>query len=194
MQLKAIILCAAVAAALNVNLSAAEQPGVPRGWTLAPSTGGSFEVGYDGKEGATYLKSVGDPGQALAALQQSVDPKAFQGKRLMLTAEIKASEHAIGGELYIRAKSQSGTSSGASWDAQTDWTTVKVQLLRGMEQPLDSLDFGVVLQGKGEVWMRNLRLETLSDAVVIKADNMPLHESFAVPPAQAKPVNLELRP
>jgi hypothetical protein len=192
MQIKAIVLCAAVAAALNLPLSAAEQSGVPKGWTATDNVGKQFEVGYDSREGAVYLRSVGDPGDAKAALTQSIDPRPYTSKMLILTAEVRADE-SVRGEVFVRERLGKSTASAASWKGGHDWTTVRVQVLRAFDKPQDTLDFGFVLQGKGRMWMRNIQI---TDQVprTEKVDNIPMHESIPVVAALPKPVNLELRP
>jgi hypothetical protein len=193
MQLKALLLCAAVAAALNIDLSAAEQSGVPHGWTATPNVGKQFEVGFDAKEGATYVRSVGDPGRAMGGIMQAISAKPFVGKDVRLDAEVKAEGDLGRAELYIRAKAGEHSYSGASWKTPKEWTPVSVQLSQATGKEVDTIDFGLLVQGKGRVWLRNLQLKAV-DAEQRAADNTPLHPTIDVPNATDRVVNLELRP
>lgn len=195
MQIKAVILCAAVAAALNIDLSAAErQPGIPSGWTPSAAVGSQFEVGFDQAESATYIRSLGEPGTALGALTQAIDARAYVGKDLVLTMEVKYQAASEGrAEYFLRADGEH-QHSGASWDTSSKaWHEVSMQLGSAIGADTPQLDFGVVMQGKGEVWVRKLAFKAI-DPAVKKANNVPLHGDLPVATANVQPVNLQMQP
>ncbi len=200
MQIKALLLSVVVAGALNVPLAAAERPGIPAGWSAAGQVGKQFEVGYDEQEGAVYLRSLGEPGEQLGALTQTIDARPYIRQTLMLSAEVKTEDPKVRAELFMRTVgpkpgTQTGESvnSGAGWNAGKDWTETKVQVGGMVDEQTRSLDFGLVLQGKGKVWIRNVRLVPLGP-VVVQASNMPLHMAIDVAPSVGRAVNLTLRP
>ena len=164
MQIKALLLSVVIAGALNVPLAAAERPGIPAGWSVAGQVGKQFEVGYDEQEGAVYLRSLGEPGEPgeqLGALTQTIDARPYIRQTLMLSAEVKTEDPKVRAELFMRTVgtkpgTQTGESvnSGAGWNAGKDWTETKVQVGGMVDEQTRSLDFGLVLQGKGKVWIQ----------------------------------------
>lgn len=193
MHLKALLACAAVAAAVNLPLGAAEQPGTPPGWTVSAAVGKQYEVGYDPKEGAVYLRSVGDPGRVVGALSQAIDPAAYRHKSVMLSAEVKVDPEPGRVELFLRATGGPDTNSGASWNTPKEWAPITVQMSDGVTDATTALDYGLVIQGRGRVWIRNVQLTVLADGAP-KAHNVPLHFELPAAPVAPRPVNLGLRP
>lgn len=204
MQVKAIALCVLIAAGLNIHLSAAEKAGVPKGWVASEAVGKYYEVGFDTDTDATYLRAIGAGSKALGAISQTVDATPYKLAMVTLTAEVKASPAVKAGsaEIYFRfqgkkgdAKSSSSTSNKFNVNT-TAWQPVQLKMLKDADSKFDTLDFGLILQGTGEVWVRNLKLETTpaEQDKSPEVSTQPLHANLPIGAVSPAAENLGLRP
>lgn len=193
MQIKALIACAAVAAACNFSLAASAEPGTPPGWVATPNIGSQYQLAYEPKIGAYCVQSLADPGKAVGGFSQTVAAKPYWGKNVVFSAEVREEGLEGGAELFLRSQAGGTGRSGAGWRNAAEWERVQVQIGAPLSDQVETLDFGILLKGKGRVCMRNAQLEG-TVAKPAKADNMPLHNEVAIGTAKAAPDNLAVRP
>jgi len=193
MQVQALIACVAVAAACNFTLAAGNQIGTPPGWVATPSVGSQYQIAYDAQAGAYCVQSLADPGKAVGGFSQAVAAKPYSGKNVVFSAEVREEGLEGSAELFLRAQAGGTGRSGAGWRNTAEWNRVQVQIGAPLSDQVETLDFGILLQGKGRVCLRNAQLEG-TVAKPAKADNMPLHNDLAIGTAKAAPENLAIRP
>ncbi|WP_269531559.1 hypothetical protein [Chitinimonas sp. BJYL2] len=196
MQVKALLLCVAVAAALNVNLSAAEQPGVPKGWTLSPDGLAHYQVGYSPAREASYLRAQSAPDKALGALYQAIEaPGNSAGKLLTVEAEVLVEKDATTAMLFFRCRTDKAQPrSFSSVKPSGKWETVKASMISDEQNRIENCDFGLAMLGNGEAWVRNMRFSVTTPKPDHPSRRMPNLSSLPVLVSKAQPENLELRP
>ena len=206
MQLKALAICIATAAVLNVHLSAADEPGVPRGWSTSDTVGSVYAVGYDNAEKATYLRSIGDPGEQKGALFQSVDMKPYLGRTVRASAELRDDSFTGRVEFFLNATGnpkpdgkRNNSFAVSTVEAKPGvWQPVNMVIRYDNDtvNPLILMTVGLAIHGKGGVWMRNVQIVDVTDNKEFQreATNKPISADISSTAPNVSLTNLELRP
>ncbi|HEY9101468.1 hypothetical protein [Chitinimonas sp.] len=193
MQVQALLACAAVAAACNLTLAAAEQTGTPPGWTATPNVGSQYQLAYEPQIGAYCVYSLAEPGKAVGGFSQTIAAAPYHGKNVVFSAEVREEGLEGSAELFLRSQAGGTGRSGAGWRNAAEWSRVQVQIGAPLSDKVETLDFGILLQGKGRICLRNAQLEG-TVAKPAKADNMPLHNEVAIAAPKPAADNLAVRP
>jgi hypothetical protein len=202
MQLKALLVCVAVAGVLNVKLSAADVAGTPHGWTVSDNAVKQYEVGYDYSEQATYIRAVvAQPSQAIS-IAQALDPQAYTGKLLHVTAEVRSDDPNGRFELFVRGTGPSPDGQSNNTLAVTtpkptpgSWQELSINIKMGDKQgELNKLALGFAFQGTGRVWARNVKVNQIQPAQLASLSVDPLSKSAPLPEYKAAPTNFEMVP
>ncbi|MBV8465135.1 MAG: hypothetical protein JO218_04240 [Burkholderiales bacterium] len=202
MQLKALLVCAAVAGALNVKLSAADVAGVPHGWTVSGDGAKQYEVGYDYSEHATYVRgTAGQPAQTMS-LSQALDPQAMKGRLVQISAEVRDDDPNGRLEFYLHGTGPRTDGANNETLAVTttasnpgEWQELHMKLkLSDGEKALTQLALGFAVQGEGRVWMRNVKIEDVKPVDLTSKKNDPLARSLPLPEFKSAPTNFEMAP
>ena len=178
-----------VLVAVGILLPALASSATPAGWFLAGNDPASFQISRDpaatheGKKSAT-LESTRVP-KGFGTLMQSFDAKDYRGKRLRLSAWVKANAVKDWAGVWMRVdgpdmKSLSfdnmqsrpikGTKGWARYDVVLDVPENAVQIA-----------FGILLSGEGKVWIADIAFQPVDKSV-------PVTSSTAMNPA---PKNLD---
>jgi erythromycin esterase len=177
------------------------KPGHPKGWGGGAFGMGEYTFGLDtrgAKQGkaAAFLRAD-KPGNG-ASLTQQVQARAFAGKRVRLSAQVKTKGVATGTGIWLRVDSPDGT---VGFDnmfvrklkGDTDWTAAEVVL--DVHEKATGLAFGIILfAGEGTVWLDDMKLEVVGPDVKVTAEapekpNPPgLENADSLP---EKPTNLD---
>ena len=150
---------------------------LPAGWIRAGSAPADYEMGVDtatrhtGRASA-FLRAIEHQKNpnGFGTLMQMSDPGAYRGKRVRLTAWVKAEK--IDGEswagVWFRVDGERPQTDMLAFDnmqdrpikGTADWTKVAIVL----DVPLEAkgLAFGVLLGGAGQVWMDDLKFEVVA--------------------------------
>lgn len=153
---------------------------IPSGWSscgrFAPD---QFRVGrapdVPGASLAEAIVASGIPSDAFAGLMQSFSAEAYRGKRIRLTAELKA-RGAGAGTIWLRVDPMVGAGPLAfdnmmdrkehgPISGTTDWTERSVVL--DVANDAASLHFGFFLKAPGSVLARAFRIETVDQTVSV---------------------------
>ena len=153
---------------------------LPAGWIRAGSAPADYEMGVD-----TTTRHIGRASAFLRALEnqknpngfgtlmQMSDPGTYRGKRVRLTAWVKAEK--IDGDswagLWLRVDGERPQTDTLGFDnmqdrpikGTADWTRVAIVL--DVPQEAKALAFGVLLSGAGQVWMDDLKFEVVTQDV-----------------------------
>ena len=168
-----------VAAALVVNAD------VPRGWTLAGSKPAEYEVGVDRDQAyqghaSAFLKSKQPAVDGFGTLMQMITAEQYLGNKVRLSGLVKSEEVTGWAGLWMRV--DKGTEVIAFDNMQkraikgtTGWQRYEVVL----DVPKDAtrVAFGILLDGAGQVWLNNTKLEIVG--IEVPTTNKPVNLEFA---------------
>jgi len=166
-----LLLLAAVGLLLPVIASSAAPPG----WYLAGNDPASFEVSRDaavahnGKKSAS-LASTRVP-KGFGTLMQSFSATDYLGKRLRLTAWVKASDVKDWAGVWMRVDGSDSKSLGFDnmqnrpIKGTRDWTRYEVVL--DVPEGAAAIAFGILVSGEGKVWISDIGFETVDKSVPV---------------------------
>lgn len=162
-----------VAALAGLSAQALAAPG---GWSLAGSKPTAYTTGTDKQvkrsgQASGYLKSKEPSIDGFGTLMQQISAARYAGKRLRLSATVKADNIADWAGLWMRIDGQGKTS--LSFDnmedrairGSADWKSYEVVLDVPKEATI--VAFGVLLSGTGALWIDDVKLEPVSLTVPV---------------------------
>ena len=206
---KAIVGAVVIAAVMNVSFADAQRIGVPRGWVASGAIGDGYEVGLDPAEGtggrsALFIRKTGwaasgatssanegtSTGAKIAAVSQTIDATPWRGKQVTFSLWARTAGDSALGEFWARASyTGSVLTSSSSYGAIIGWKEIKARV--NIPANSEKLDFGVLLTGGGQVWVRDLKLEfDSSDSPLGRQET--LTKSVPIGAPTPAPVNLDL--
>lgn len=153
------------------------------GWGLWGSNPGDYTIGVDphatpGGTAAAYLRaSVPDP-QGFGTLSRTFTPDPYRGARLRMRATVKADTVANWAGLWMRVDGPQRTSlsfdnmQGRPITGTRDWQSYEIVLDVPQESTL--LAFGILLAGKGGVWISDVTFDVVGQEV-------PTTDTLALP-------------
>lgn len=169
MALKVTLLGVVAAAIFTFALNAT----VPAGWYIAGSKPAEFEAGVDASavhndHSSAYLKSKNSAVDGFGTLMQDFSADNYTGKRLRLSASVKAEGVRSWAGLWMRVDKQS---TAVAFDnmqdrpitGTTDWQDYAVVL--NVPQDATGIFFGVLLTGPGTVWLNGVKVEVVGSDV-----------------------------
>jgi hypothetical protein len=149
---------------------------IPAGWIKAGSFPAQYDMGVDRtmrRQGraVAYIKGTAERFDGFGTLMQMASPGEYRGKRVRFSAEVKSEKVDSGwAGLWFRVD---GTKSGESLafdnmqgrpiKGTNDWRHVEIVL--DVPDNAAGLAFGLLLNGDGEVWMDDLKLEVVTSDV-----------------------------
>lgn len=148
----------------------------PEGWHLAGSAPGSYESGSDAKvkksgKSSGYLKSKEKSISGFGTLMQTLAPDKYAGKRVRLSAVVKADKVKDWAGLWMRVDGEGTTPlafdnmQGRAIKGTSNWKRYEVVL--DVPKKATAVAFGILLSGTGSVWIDNVKLETVSKSTPI---------------------------
>ncbi|MBU6299670.1 MAG: hypothetical protein KJS68_15640 [Alphaproteobacteria bacterium] len=189
MKLKSSTLCTIIlAAALSISpafaADAARSP--PKGWIIAGSTPQQYVFGTEkcanGK--CAFIKAKTDTPSGFGTLMQEIAADNYLGKRLRLSAMLKTA-NASRAQLWMRMDGTDGKILGfynmddRPVTGTTDWK--RYNLVLDVPEGTQDIAFGMFLNGKGEVWAEDFKLESVSKDVPVSSTqfrNAPVNMNF----------------
>ena len=146
---------------------------LPRGWMLG---GKGYEAGLDqqtkhGGSASAFLRRNGG-GDEFGTLMQMIDATAYRGVRLRLTGYSRAVEVAGWAGFWLRVDGPAGVLAFDNMQSRPirgtkEWKRDEIVL--DVPPEAKALAFGVLLAGGGQVWVDDLRLETVGQDVAVTA-------------------------
>jgi hypothetical protein len=171
--MKTLAVLAALAAVPVMALAAAPEP-LPSAWLITGPAPQKFAAGVDqdlGVKGAKYLRNkTGDP-NAWAALTQPISAHNYLGQRIRFRAFVKTQDVSGWAGLWMRVDNRAGRSVAFynSYDkpikGTADWQERSVVL--DVPQDAGMIVFGVINNGKGQVWIDRLGFEQVGQDVPV---------------------------
>jgi hypothetical protein len=152
----------------------AEEP-APAGWFKAGSEPGDYAMTTDraekrgGAASATIRCTADPPAGGFGTLMQQCGAKPYCGKRLRVTGYAKSKDAEGWAGLWVRVDGME--KSALAFDnmmkrpikGTTDWT--KYSIVLDVPEDAAVIAFGVLMGGKGQVWIDDLKFEAVGQDV-----------------------------
>jgi hypothetical protein len=149
----------------------------PKGWWAAPTD--EYEIGVDTSDPnnpSAYIQSVVPTPKQFIALNQMFSAINYRGKRVRLKGRIKTKDVAKWSGFWLRADNEENKT--VAFDnmqrrgisGTTDWTTAEIVL--DVPSDAEKLFFGLILDGSGKTWMRELTFEIVDESVAVTTAGM----------------------
>jgi hypothetical protein len=146
----------------------------PIGWGGGSKYRSDYEVGTDRKISHTghasgYVRSRTSKPRGFATLMQGFDAEEYRGKRLQMTAYVKAEKIKTWAGLWMRVDGVYGRT--LSFDnmqnrpikGTCDW--VKHAIVLDVPDESTAITFGVLLHGQGRLWVDDFELRPVTTEV-----------------------------
>jgi RNA polymerase sigma factor (sigma-70 family) len=177
-----------------------ERPATPEGWFAVGSNPDDYEMVTDrkvahGGKASARMKAKADEPKGFGTLMQSFEANDYRGKRLRLSAYVKTDQVEDQAALWVRIDSKDKTvgfdnMNGRPIKGTTEWTRFDIVL--DVPEKSVSINFGLLLAGKGQAWVDDFRFEVVGQDV--KTTNL-LEQEIDIEAQDRtfpnKPVNLD---
>lgn len=159
---------------------------IPQGWIRGGSNPNDYELAIDTetfhtKSPSGIVKSIKDKPTGFATLMQECQAKQYLGKRMSLKAFIKTKSVDEWAGLWMRVDGAGHEILGfdnmknRALKGTTDWKQYEIVLDVPKESKL--IAFGVLLSGKGTVWIDDVLFEEVTKATESTNMEKPLPSS-----------------
>ena len=163
---------------------------VPVGWIAAGDHPKDYEMAIDrnvrhnGKASA-YLKCVVSKPAGFGTLMQTFRAEEFRGKRVRLSGYVRSKGVTDRAGLWMRLDGESGevlafdNMRDRPIQGTTDWT--KCEVVLDVPEQAQQIAFGLLLSGKGQAWMDELKFEIVENRVETTGQTGSGHEVLETP-------------
>jgi beta-lactamase regulating signal transducer with metallopeptidase domain len=178
--------------------------GAPVGWWKNGSNLPGYEVGLDrsqtrAKPASAYVKSLVPQPAGFCGMMQMCNAENFRGKRIQLSAWVKAVEASKGAQLWFRIDGEkvAGQPAMLGFDnmqdrpvqGSKDWTQCSVVL--DVPDDAQALAYGFFMTGTGAAYINDFKIEEVSHAIAVTGRSREqIAEKKGYPSA---PVNLDFQ-
>jgi beta-lactamase regulating signal transducer with metallopeptidase domain len=158
-----------VALRVPAQIQSGKSASAPQGWILAGSNPASYQTGIDHQASdkgfsSAYLRSKQSAGEGFGTLMQEFSAAQYAGKRLRLSASVKADQLSDWAGLWMRVDKGSES---VAFDNMTDrpikgttgWQNYEVVL--DVPQDATGIAFGVLLSKQGNVWLNDVKFQSV---------------------------------
>jgi hypothetical protein len=176
MRLVGVVLLAGMAS-LATPVHSAEEASLPPGWFRAGTHSADYEMGIDPSGGSSgkpcaFIRGRGATPAGFGTLMQMFKAVDYAGKRVRLSASVKAEQISAWAGLWMRVDGApaQGTKmlafdnmQGRPIKGTHDWRRYEIVL--DVPPEAAAIGFGILLSGPGRAWMDGLQLETVGTDV-----------------------------
>lgn len=184
----------AIAAIITTLLIANNNNQVPKGWFPAGSNPSEYEMNIDHSifhngQSSAYIKSKSPKENEFGTLMQTINAESYLGKRLRLSGYIKSEDIKGWSGIWMRIDGENNQQLGfdnmlgREIKGTTDWR--KYDVVLDIPSNSKTINYGVLLGGKGKVWFDNFNLEEVDKSVQVtnlmkenKLPNKPINLDF----------------
>lgn len=146
------------------------------GWFKTGSKAKSYETGLNSSKSKTgkkcaYIKSVEEDIKGFGTLMQTCEARFYLGKRIKMIGYVKTENVTNWSGMWLRVDgvNEEGKRKTLSFDnmnnrpikGDTDW--VKCEIILNVPRESKTLNYGVLLNGNGEVYFDRISFEILGD-------------------------------
>jgi erythromycin esterase len=194
------VLVASIAAPAADKDLPATQAGLPAGWFGGSQNAAGYEAGIDRKvvkEGkiAAYVRMKDSQSGHFGTLGQNFHARPYRGKRVRLSAQVKAKDVKVNVGLWMRVDGKGKTlgfdnMADRRISGTKDWTRAEIVL--DVSDKATVVTIGMLLVGDGHVWLDDFKVEIVGKDVKTTAkaeefDNEGVGDTEGI---AEKPVNL----
>lgn len=180
-----------ILAVLTLGALRAEE--TPKGWLHAGNRPKDYEMSTDPKNArsgktSAYLKCIVAEPSGFGTLMQAFKADAYRGKRLRMSGYARTQEVADWSGFWMRVDGPNreplafDNMEKRPIKGTSDWRHYEVVLEISPEA--NEIAFGMLLSGKGRVWMDDLKFEVVGKDVPTTGENIS-------PPPPSGPLNLD---
>ena len=154
---------------LGLTLPLASARDLPKGWWAAKTD--DYKIGVEtlDDQPAAFIQSLTPTPKSFIGLNQTFSASKFRGKRVRLKGEIQTQDVLKWAGFWLRADDK--TPKMVAFDnmqtrglkGTTAWTASEIVL--DIPDQAETLYLGLLLDGAGKAWMRNLSFEIVDDSV-----------------------------
>ncbi len=159
-----------------VSVPQTNDKGIPAGWSLVGSSPQDYAVGIDLTESysgysSAYIKSTSSKPVGYVGLMQTFKANNYRTQRIKLSAYIKTKFVGGSSALWMRVNDPSGKP--LAFDDMRDRPLVgsttwkQVEIILDVPAMSNEISFGFLLQGKGQVWVDNLKIAIVEQNVPV---------------------------
>lgn len=145
----------------------------PKDWSPRETKSGSYEIGiakdFQDEDKSVYtIKSVVDQVEGFGNLMETITSKQYLGKTIKMSAYIKSKEVESYFGLWMRVDEYSSVlafdnMSKRQLKGTNDWEKYEIVLF--VPEFATSISYGVLLEGKGQIWIKDVSYEIVGDKV-----------------------------
>jgi len=144
---------------------------MPEGWFAAGSNKHDYDMGVDADIGAATIRSKRDGRQAVgfATLMQTIDAKAYCGKRVRFRGELSTKDAAGRAMMWLRIDDKDGRQflldnmehreEGGVLRGTTDWAIRSI--IVDVPDNAGEISYGLLMDGNGQCWCREFDLQVV---------------------------------
>lgn len=166
---------------------------IPKGWFPAGSNPSEYEMGIDNTNfenghSCAHIKSKAPKENEFGTLMQTISAENYLGKRLQLSGYVKSKNVNGWCGMWMRIDGENNRQLGFDnmldriIKGTTNWK--KYEIVLDIPTNSKTINYGVLLTGKGEVWFDNFKLVEVDKNVnvtnLIKENKLP-----------SEPINLD---
>lgn len=150
--------------------------GIPQGWVLAGSNPRDYEVIQDNRDAYSgyfsgSLRSIVNRPQGYVTLMQTIKSDNYKGERVSFSGYVKAKFVSDRAALWMRVDDIIGRP--LAFDnmnsrpilGNSDW--VKYEIVLDVPNNSSEISYGVLLDGKGQIWFDNFELKVVGTDVPV---------------------------
>ena len=168
----------------------------PEGWFLAGNNRDAYESGVtqdaDRSGAVAYLASTAPAPEGFGTLMQTFDADAFRGKRVRMTAHVRAEGVSEWAGLWVRVDGAGTPAPALAFDnmqdrpisGTSDWAPYSVVV--DVPETAAAVGFGALLDGPGRVLLDDVAFEEVDESVPTTGQTPPEGPSYP-----ARPMNLD---
>jgi hypothetical protein len=160
--------------AVTMANTSASHAGTPKGWWAAPSEEYTVgvEEGPEAGKPAAYVEAVAPAPSRFFALNQTLSADDYRSKRVRLKGQIKTKDVEKWAGFWLRADDEKKIVAFDNMQQRgitgtTDWRAAEIVL--DIPAEAEKLTFGLILDGKGKAWMRDMTFEVVDASVPVTA-------------------------
>lgn len=146
----------------------------PQGWFRAGSHPKEYEMTVDravthGGKASALLKSITPQTSGFGTLMQTFKADTFRGQRVRMSGYVRAKEVGDWAGLWMRVDGPKNeplafdNMQQRAVKGTRDWQ--KYEIVLDVPEPAGQIAFGLLLTGKGQVWMDDLKFEVVGKNV-----------------------------
>jgi len=176
-----------------ISLAAPPADKLPTGWIMAGSDPSDYSAGLAQGRGA-YIASTAAAPKGFGTMMQMFSPDTYRGKRVRMSAEVRADQIESWAGLWMRVDGSAGRMGSLSFDnmqnrpikGTSGWQRYEIVL--DVPEASTNIAFGILLAGKGTAYVADFAFEVVPTTV----PTTDLQSSWKPPaPPASAPVNLK---